>query len=337
MIKEVDQYINTLFEGFNPKQNKVLAGRFGLKNGKKATLQEIGDELGVTRERVRQIEEDGLKKMRSRSKDELKPLYDFAKTYLASSGGVKRDDYFIGDIARHLYPDSKVKYVDQKIRFLLLVVGDPNYQKETDDFSGYWYSDDNSKKNFLEFVKNTTRLLKNSEGSKERKNYLFECNDFNECHYLSIPKYFGVNVFGDFGLAEWPEISPRTIRDKIYMVLRKHGKPLHFEDIAKHITKLGLDDKLAHVQTVHNELIKDERCVLVGRGIYALREHGYEPGTVKEVITKILKRQGPLVSGDVVMAVNRERLLKENTILLTLQNRRHFRRMEDGRYHLKEA
>ena len=58
----IDQFINELLEGFTPKQRKVLSGRFGLKNGKRATLQEIGDELGITRERVRQIEEQTMER-----------------------------------------------------------------------------------------------------------------------------------------------------------------------------------------------------------------------------------------------------------------------------------
>ena len=113
--------------------------------------------------------------------------------------------------------------------------------------------------------------------------------------------------------------------------------PLHFKEIANNICTLGIDKKPAHVQTVHNELIKDGRFVLVGRGVYALREHGYEPGTVREVITRLLKERGPLDSTEVVRLVNQKRFLKENTILLNLQNRRHFKRLEDGRYGAEEA
>ena len=98
-----------------------------------------------------------------------------------------------------------------------------------------------------------------------------------------------------------------------------------------------MDRKQPHVQPVHNELIKDDRFVLVGRGIYALRSRGFEPGTVRQVIAKILKTKGPLPQTDVVRLVNEQRFLKENTVLLSLQNRRHFKRLDDGRYHVKEA
>jgi DNA-directed RNA polymerase delta subunit len=120
-------------------------------------------------------------------------------------------------------------------------------------------------------------------------------------------------------------------------VLKKKAEPLHFEDIAKHINKVGFDDQQALAPTVHNELIKDNRFVLVGRGIYGLKEHGYEAGTAREVIAKILKTKGPLKPTDVVTHVNQQRFFKTNTILINLQNRNFFERMNDGRYRVREA
>lgn len=54
-----------------PREEKVIRLRFGLDDGRAETLQEIGDKFGVTRERIRQIEEKALRKLRhpSRSRD----------------------------------------------------------------------------------------------------------------------------------------------------------------------------------------------------------------------------------------------------------------------------
>ncbi len=138
-------------------------------------------------------------------------------------------------------------------------------------------------------------------------------------------------------MIEWPEIRPKVVRDKAYLVLRKQEEPVHFQDIARLISELGVDSKPMHTQTVHNELIKDNRFILVGRGIYGLKEHGYEGGTVKNVIERILQEQGPLTSDEVVELVGQRKILKRNTILLNLQSRKHFRRLDDGRYHIREA
>lgn len=58
--------MNTL----TPREAKVLKLRFGLEDGKSRTLEEVGKEFQVTRERIRQIEAKALRKLRhpSRSK-----------------------------------------------------------------------------------------------------------------------------------------------------------------------------------------------------------------------------------------------------------------------------
>ena len=227
----------------------------------------------------------------------------------------------------------------QKVKFVFLASLTPLYARENDDTNAFWYVDDSSKKKFFDFIKQSKQYFA-KQGKKalgESKTYLAQFKNFSANDFLSISKYFSVNTFGEIGPRAWPEIEPRTVRDKAYLALRRHGEPLHFEDIAQYINRFGIDEKKAHVQTVHNELIKDNRFVLVGRGMYGLEEHGFEKGTVREVIARILKKQGSLSSKDVVSHVKKQRILKENTVLLSLQNRRYFKRLDDGRYHVREA
>jgi len=328
------------FAMLSPKQRRVVVGRFGLKGGAKSTLQEIGDELGVTRERVRQIEAQTMKKLSPMIRAEAESLITVATRHLGSVGGVRRDDNFMDDLRETvLKSDRDVKNFAEKVRFVLLAAGEPRYAPATDEMHAYWATNAAAEKKFADFVKKVTDFFKKAGTKKivDEKAHLALCKDMVTCHWLSIPKHIGTNVFGDVGLREWAEIEPKTVRDKAYLVLKKHEKPLHFEDIAKHIAKYKLAAKPAHVQTVHNELIKDERFVLVGRGIYALEEHGYERGTVREVIAKLLKRNGPMDAKRVLALVNEQRFLKQNTVLLALQNRKYFNRLDDGRYRVKEA
>jgi len=80
------------------------------------------------------------------------------------------------------------------------------------------------------------------------------------------------NKFGKWGLADWKEIKPKTVNDKIYLILKNAGEPMHFTTIAEKINEVKFDNKKANAATVHNELILDERYVLVSRGTYALKE-----------------------------------------------------------------
>jgi len=157
--------------------------------------------------------------------------------------------------------------------------------------------------------------------------------------YLEISKNIEQGPEGLFGLKEWPEVSPRGVKDKAYLALKKENNPLHFTEVAKAIDRMNLGSKNSTLsQTVHNELIRDPRFVLVGRGIYALKEWGYSPGQVRDIIIKTLKEnKKPLAKEEIVKKVLSQRLVKENTILLNLQSKEHFSKNSQGKYILKEA
>jgi DNA-directed RNA polymerase delta subunit len=142
------------------------------------------------------------------------------------------------------------------------------------------------------------------------------------------------------GLVEWPEIKPRGVKDKALLAFKKHGKPLHFTEVAKMIDKLNynLPNKKTYPQTVHNELIKDPRFVLVGRGTYALADWGYQPGTIKEIIAKVLKENnGPMHKDLVVQKVLAQRLVAKNTVLMNLNNKTHFEKDASDKYFLRKT
>jgi hypothetical protein len=148
--------------------------------------------------------------------------------------------------------------------------------------------------------------------------------------WLTISKIVSSNPMGEWGLASSPNIKPRGVRDLAFLILRKQGSPMHFTEVAQKISQHF--SRLAHAATVHNELIKDDRFVLVGRGLYALNEWGYKSGTVADIIKDIIKKSGSLSKEEVIKAVLKERYVKENTILVNLQNSNYFKRNKEGKY-----
>ena len=142
------------------------------------------------------------------------------------------------------------------------------------------------------------------------------------------------------GLIHWPEIKPRGVKDRAFLAFKKHGKPLHFTDVAKMIDKLEYNqpNKKTYAQTVHNELIKDSRFVLVGRGTYALSEWGYTPGTIKDVIVKVLQTTNqPMHKDDVVKEVLAQRMVAKNTVLMNLNIKNNFDKDDKGNYFIRKT
>lgn len=336
--------ISTALAGLNPRQKEVLVARFGLeKQGEGETLAAIGERLSVTRERIRQIENGGIALVKTnieRSPETLATV-EKIKKYIAGKGGISKK----GDVVQ--YAAGFAQGVrEAHVDFLAEASGAFNLYREDERFYPFYYVSDKDLKNARSFVDGWVSFLKNRKDKVFSSSYHAQLAMFIKAkpmdaqvahNYLSISKDIHENPYGDRGLREWPEISPSTVRDKIYLVLKKKAEPLHFEDIAKNINQVRFDGQEALAPTVHNELIKDSRFVLVGRGMYALKEHGYEPGTAREVISKVLKSRGPMKPPEVVEQVNRQRFFKPNTILINLQNRSFFERMPDGRYRVREA
>ncbi|MCX6755224.1 MAG: winged helix-turn-helix domain-containing protein [Candidatus Nomurabacteria bacterium] len=145
-----------------------------------------------------------------------------------------------------------------------------------------------------------------------------------------MSKKVGKNPLGEWGRASSPNVRTRGVKDYAFLVMRKNGEPMHFKEVADAITTTF--GKKTHYATCHNELIKDSRFVLVGRGMYALAEWGYKTGIAREVIKDILKKDGPLSKEDVVEKVMKERYFKKNTILVNLQNPKFFKKNKNGLY-----
>lgn len=83
------ELIERLLEAIDEREAKVLRLRFGLEGREPLTLKQIGDEIGLTRERVRQIEIGALKKLNTRIQDET-PTRFFKENLAAQEADAKR-------------------------------------------------------------------------------------------------------------------------------------------------------------------------------------------------------------------------------------------------------
>lgn len=314
----------------------VLVRRFGLGvTPERETLEAIGDRSSITRERVRQIEVAGLEAVEgSKAFRDATPAFDELRTVVASLGAVVHEE----DLLAHLAKDEKSR---NRMRFIL-VVGSAFYrERETDDFYARWHIDEATAHAVHTALSKLYNSLDDSEVVTEDallNRFLDELKEVNEAYkseevlkrWLALSKHIGKNPLAEWGRVTAPAIRTKGVRDYAYLAIKRQGKPMHFSEVASAIGTLF--SKKAHIATTHNELIKDPRFVLVGRGLYALSEWGYNPGVVRDVIREVLSSKGPLKKDEVIAHVKKARFVKDNTILVNLNDSRYFKRLKDGRY-----
>lgn len=328
--------VKRLLSAASERSRKVLSERFGLgTNAERETLEAIGDRLNITRERVRQIEAAGLSAIRaSKVFKEAEPAFLEMVQHIASLGSVVSEDVLL----RGLGKDEKTR---NRFRFLLVLGASFVRERETDDFLARWHIDHETAKSVHEALTRLYGSLRDDAVLTEGElldRFLEELKDINDAYkneevmkrWLSLSKRIGSNPLAQWGRTTAPAIHVKGIRDYAYLAIKQHGEPMHFSDVSKAIS--GLFSKKAHVATTHNELIKDPRFVLVGRGLYALTEWGYQPGVVRDVIREVLEKNGPLKKDDIIKHVRLARFVKDNTILVNLNDSRYFKRAKDGRY-----
>lgn len=316
------------------RQKQVLSRRFGLGQNQIETLQKIGNDLGVTRERVRQLEKSGFLRLKDfKDNKNLKKILDYFENFLNENGGLKREDIFLNEVASQ---DDK-----NCVSFLLFLADNVYRLGDDEELFPFWAVQKDKDGIVKEVVKRVKDFFNKEKKSAqledlskalllEDKNFLKAC--------LEISKDIEQGPLKNYGLSVWPEIKPRGVRDVAYLVLQKDGQPLHFKLIAQKAGELQgeiFSKRKMLPQTIHNELIRDKRFVLVGRGIYGLSDWGYSTGTVKDVIYKVLQANAPMKKEEILLAVQKQRIVKPNTVLLNLSDKNLFAKDQTGKYFLK--
>ncbi len=325
-----------LLKALPERSADILMRRYGLgKSIKRETLESVGRSYGITRERVRQIESSAMMALRKSSVylDNTAVFVELTGV-IKDLGGVVSEEKLLEEI-------STSESMQNHIHFLL-VLGDMFTKlKENSDFVHRWYEDKLLAQRVQDAIEKLHKKIRRDEllAQKEIINKLLEelgdideqyLNDNTALEWLHLSKRLARNQLGDWGKVGSPGIHMRGIRDMAWLVLRKHGSPMHYTEVAKAIEETF--GRKTNSATCHNELIKDDRFVLVGRGLYALSEWGYSDGLVKDVLREILKKHGPLTKKDLMDMVKRERYVKTNTIMINLQDTGTFGMDADGRY-----
>ena len=341
-LKEV---IEDMFLVLTDKEKDVIIKRFSLDNKPRQTLDKIGKHYSVTRERIRQIENIALNKLRRTvSNTKLRLINRLAKDIIMQEGGVMVEADIINGLLNSIYTGDKV---DGKIVVLSLNC-DAELKKSprTNNTESYWMLKEMSLSDVRKITEAALSVLKKHGDTMSEDQIISAVQNLSLFKDKTIVNKLIISclktdkrarvIDGRWGLMEWRHVNPRSIRDKAEIVLEKAKKPLHFIEISNRIAEIGFDKKVVTVQAVHNELIRYDQFVLVGRGLYALSKWGYEPGTVADVIEKLLEKNGPMSKKQIVEQVLDQRNVKIGTISLNLQKNPHFVRVGRAVYDLEK-
>ena len=329
-----DELVGTLPE----RSREVINRRFGLVDGVSHTLESIGQDFGITRERVRQIENQALKRIRkSKEIDNHQEIFDAIYSKIQDLGHVVSEEDLLEELSQ--------KKDDSNHYYFLLHVG-PDFKREKSNtkYHHRWSISDKISKAVHGAIDSLKKRLSKKDLvsedkllemfrqdlSKELKEDELYKDDEHLRNWLKITKEIDSNPLSEWGLSSSPIVRLKGMRDYAYLVLKKNGSPMHFSEVTEKIEQLF--GRQAHQATTHNELIRDPRFVLVGRGLYALKEWGYREGVVRDVIADILQENGPLSKDEVIERVLKERYVKPNTIAVNLQDQKHFSRDDEGNY-----
>lgn len=319
------------------REREIISRRFGL-GGTRETLEQIGESLSITRERVRQLEKAIIIHLQISAEEgmiaELPAAEKILVRNLTEMGRVAK----LSDLADKVYGRETTAPERAGINFIATFAKNLTVIEENDTYYPAVgiadYGDAYEIKAKVDEIVAAIRKNGKPMTIDELDNVLdYEHPDHIKA-VASISKSLA-SLNGVWGLTKWPSVNPRNIRDKIFVILETNQKPMHFSDIAKEIAASDFKRKNVTIQAIHNELIKDDRFILIGRGIYALSSWGYKKGTISEIIVSILKEAGePLTREEIVKQVLRTRKVKETTILLNLQNKELFRKVERNKYDL---
>lgn len=338
----LNDILEEIFLVLTSKEKDVVIKRFSLNSKPRQTLEKIGQHFSVTRERIRQIEKIALGKLRRTVRNtKLNVINEISSEIIKENGGVMVEFKLVAEILNRILSSQEAdKYI---VKLALNINPEIEKIEKSNTLYPFWKNKDISYDDVEKILQAGIRILKKSKEVieyqklaalvKQEVKGKIEYPDVMIISSLEVDRRIKKIPEG-FGLMEWRHINPRSIRDKAYIVLKKAEKPLHFVEIANKISESGFDKKVVTTQAVHNELIRYDQFVLVGRGLYALKEWGYNDGTVADVIEMLLKKKSPMSKQEIIEGVLKQRQVKKGTISLNLQKNPEFVRVGRAVYKL---
>lgn len=334
-----------IFRGLDKREADILQRRYGLLNRQPESLQAIADDYSLTRERVRQVQNRSLSLIlpKLQRHPDVEALTRVATNYLGKLK-VKRLQTLLSQLRDHYRLDDEPEL--NVIGFLLRYSPKLSHAEEDEHFHHFVGAQERLvklarhvlKRIHQRFVDNHHKVWSEDKVAelvqREIERHLKVKPSQNELFdFLKIIKAVAKNPFNQFGLRSNEFISPPSLREKIRLVLKVKGRPLHFRDIYHQLKEFQTlkDEFLSHhwhkdynQESIHNQLIFDPEIVLAGRGIYALKEWGYFDGDTLLLMRQLVKTAKRIHKEQLWEAVQKQKLISRTTFEIYLRRKEVF-------------
>jgi len=337
----------------NPSEQFVLIEKYGLVSWKPMPMQQIWKKFDMSRERIRQITNKSLWKVRrliSNNKD-LNSIIEKSQKILKENGYILEEKKLINKLLED--KDVNINYNEA----LLILSSDYElyYIHRNKYFQKFFFLEPVFEDLINDIHNTTIKILKENKASIDKdmliaklsglfskkfprnetlKNILL--NNFNYDELFNISK--DIYSFNGKVWLYWDEKAhPRTMKLKIKYVLDQIWKSTHFTEIAKEVKKT-FNLKSVKVPSVHNELVKWKEFVNVWMWLYWLKKWWYKWTNTLELLQNVLKKSWRAMKvSELIKEVLKERNIKEVTILMVLQKHTDiFERVWKWLYQLKK-
>lgn len=350
-ITENELLASLLNRSGNERTIEIVSKRYGLMNGEKQTLEEIGDNYGVTRERIRQVQKKALNRMKhpmNSIKDQLAGLIEevlFRNGGILSAeeadleipkalGGIKDDGSSILDLLSDLGWIQNCRIGDIAIYSPLL--------------SGVSLCKLSEKINLLiktaDLGMSVSSIIEKIWLFSKIKDERFDSNEFvlkycrtdPRIEEMAITSAYPEIIFRHYTSGQFPKKGWVVLMKR---VLEEEQMPLHFTEITNKVNDLmGNSERQLDVRRGHSILIEDEIFAHSGvNGTYGLTAWGLKKELTPQVIVECMKKAGfPLHWKQIYNYVSKYKNTKPANIVRCLEDNRLFKKVDAGVYWLNE-
>lgn len=335
----------------NDKAKEIIKKRYGLINGERQTLEEIGESYGITRERIRQIQAKALKNMKHPISVAKKPLLELMEKILFQNGGLlsaEEADIKVPEALGGMIDDGS-SVLDllcdleliQSCRIGDIVIYSPLFDGVKLDILSEKIIASVKKEDLgldvLSIVKKIELFKKITDDRFDPQSFVFRyCRTDPRIEEIGLASASPETIFkhytsGYFAKKSWVVLMKR--------VLEQEQMPLHFTEITNKVNDLmGNSERQVDVRRAHSIMIEDEAFAHSGvNGTYGLTAWGLRKELTPQLIEECMKKAGfPLHWKQIYNYVSKYKNTKPANITTCLETNRLFKKVDTGVYWLAD-